>query len=584
MTGIPSTSEPTLLRELQDLQTVIGQVTQSLQQYKDMLKQRGMSIPPQVNSLLVALQADPNQLEGFIVTEQTELGQLRALAQMSASLTTSLDADVVLNEAMDIVIALTGAERGYLILIDEENNTIEYRIQRDATATPNTKPQVSKSILQHVIESREPLLTDNAFNDERLANQQSVASFSLRSVLCVPLMYKEQLIGLVYVDNRLHAGIFTERELNMLRAFANTVAVAIANATLYAELQGLLYEILQVQEVMNNIFDSIGSGVIATDESDTVTTFNRSAEEILALHVQDIVGHPLREVLPKVSHDLTLPLAQVRTEKRSVAIDAELTVGTARKAISLKFNPLRDSQDNMQGVAIVLDDHTEQRERDNQLKTIKTYLPPEMVDNIATISSLALGGESREVTCVFAEVRSLSTLHDVHPREIMDILNEYFGLATACINDTQGVVDKYMGTEIMALYNTQLNPQQNHAWLALEAALMMRDVFIGLYQRKGIQPNPHFYRIGIHTGIATLGNVGSLNRRDFTAIGDTINLAKRLEENAKSGQIILSDTCKQAIELASPNGVAVGYRFVELPPVQAKGRQQQTRVYEGFRA
>jgi class 3 adenylate cyclase len=151
------------------------------------------------------------------------------------------------------------------------------------------------------------------------------------------------------------------------------------------------------------------------------------------------------------------------------------------------------------------------------------------------------------------------------------------------IHTARGIIDKYMGNEIMVLFNSQLNPDDNHARCAALAALDLRDAFTSLYQRLGISPNPHFYRIGIHTGVATLGNVGNLNRRSFTAIGDTINLAKRLEENTTDGQIIISEDALQHMVERNPN-VQQEIRFEERDPIQVKGRQQLTRIYEVFRA
>jgi class 3 adenylate cyclase len=129
-----------------------------------------------------------------------------------------------------------------------------------------------------------------------------------------------------------------------------------------------------------------------------------------------------------------------------------------------------------------------------------------------------------------------------------------------------------MGTEIMALFNSQLNPQANHAALAVEAALRIRDRFAEL-DGDGAA---HF-RIGIHSGVATLGNVGSFSRRDFTAIGDAINLAKRLEENAAGGQIIISEDTRRLID-------GRGQRFEVRAALTVKGRTTATGVFEAFRA
>jgi adenylate cyclase len=169
------------------------------------------------------------------------------------------------------------------------------------------------------------------------------------------------------------------------------------------------------------------------------------------------------------------------------------------------------------------------------------------------------------------------------PQQIMEQLNVYIKRATVPIHEYQGVIDKYIGTEIMVLFNTQLNPMEDHAWRAVKTALAIRDAFVDLYAELGVNPDPHYYRIGMHTGIATLGNVGSLRRSEFTAIGDTINLSKRLEENASSGQVLISEATRQHIESQS-NGQMSAIRFVEREALKVKGRQQLTRMYEVFRA
>jgi adenylate cyclase len=132
----------------------------------------------------------------------------------------------------------------------------------------------------------------------------------------------------------------------------------------------------------------------------------------------------------------------------------------------------------------------------------------------------------------------------------------------------------------MALFNSQLNPMDNHAAQAVEAALNMREAFLGLYERFGINPDPHFYRVGIHSGVATLGNCGSLNRRDFTAIGNNINQSKRLEENAQHGQIIISEVTLGYIEAA---GGMDGVRFEAREPLSLKGIEEPVPIYEVFR-
>ncbi|MBZ0289414.1 MAG: amidohydrolase family protein, partial [Anaerolineae bacterium] len=342
-------------------------------------------------------------------------------------------------------------------------------------------------------------------------------------------------------------------------------------------------EITQIKEVIANVFDSIGSGVITTNAQDAVTTFNRAASDILGRAPDTAIGQPLPTVLPKINADFDNDLREVRENNLSRALEAELDMPErGRVALSLKLSPLKDSNQQTQGVAIVVDDLTEQREREEKLNVLRKYLPPSLVDNIQLIAGLALGGERREMTCMFIDVRPLSTFPpELRPKQVMEFLNEYLEVATDAIRDMNGIIDKYMGTEIMALFSTQLNPQDDHALRAMEAALNMREGYLELYRRQGLNPQPHFYRVGIHSGVATTGNVGSLSRRDFTALGDTINLSHRLLENAAAGQIIISDSTRDYLQATgAPDNVS----YEEREPIKAKGRQQATIVYEVFRA
>jgi adenylate cyclase len=576
--------------ELTQAKKLVEEVTASLKTQKALLEQVGMNLPPMVLTTLAGVRSDLTKLENIFVEEQTELGQLRALADMSAQITTSLEVNKVLEETLDLVIALTRAERGYIVSLDPLTNDFIFRVTRDDTLKPGqaqsgTKPQISQSVLRRVIESREPVLTDNASDDARFEGNVSVVGLSLRSVLCVPLNFKDETFGAVYVDNRLQAGIFTEREKNTLMAFANTAAVALANAQMYQEVQRAFNEITQLKQLMDNVFASIGSGLIATNAEDTITTFNRAAETILEVPAKEVEGKRLGEVLPRIAIDLKDHLANIRQRHDDVEmIDSNLARkdGTSR-AVSFKLSPLRGSDNQTNGVAVVADDVTDKRERENQLRVMRTYLPPELVDKIGDISKLSLGGgEKREVTCLYVEVYTLSKLKNFRPREVMDILNTYIGVVTAAIHETQGVVDKYMGNEVMAMWNTQLNPQKDHGYLAIEGALRMRERFVEMYKELGLDPTVPLYRIGMHTGVATLGNVGSPNRRDFTAIGDSINLSKRLEENSKYGQIIVSIDTLQQFKNNTPDYLA-NYRFEERPPILGKGKSVPTQVYEVFR-
>jgi class 3 adenylate cyclase len=272
-----------------------------------------------------------------------------------------------------------------------------------------------------------------------------------------------------------------------------------------------------------------------------------------------------------------LPLVFQQSYQEMVEIDPILPK-RGEISLNLKLTPLRNAE-STEGIAVVVDDLTEIKKRDATLNVVRRYLPPAMIENIQSIDSLGLGGERRVITALFVETRPFHLFpSDLPPHELMELLNLYLTVAAEAIHHQTGVIDKFMGNEVMGLFNTQLNPSEDHAWWAAQAALKMVDDYAALSQQFG-EDLPPYYRIGIHTGVATLGNVGSATRRDFTAIGDTVNLAKRLQENAEPGQVIISDETYQHChpQLSHPaNRVLV----VERSSIQVKGRRQAAQIYE----
>ena len=582
-----SNGTASLLRDLRQLEDLIKQIDAALSAQRDQLRSHRLAMPSSVVNSFSQLQADFKQLEADVLAEQTELRQLRALSDMAVRMTNSLDVEVCLAETMELVILLTQAERGYIILTREDSDLHDFRVSSESgmlglSRPDGSPPQISMSVVNQVISSGEPLLADNAYQDERLSGSQSIVNFTLRSVLCVPLRFKDKSIGAVYVDNRLVAGIFTERELTLLVAFANVAAVAINNARMYSQAEQILAEITRVKELMDNIFSSVGSAIIAIDSNDLVHTFNRAAADILNLTPDIVLGRQLERVLQKAALQLgeELQLVKEGDDDHTLDLVAELP-GRGQVALSLSFSPLKDRSQMTQGVTLVMDDVTHLHEHETTINAMKRILPEGMVDQISEIANIEMGGMRREVSCLFADVRPWTTLPDVAPSETLRILNQYQAIAASCIHDTGGIIDKYMGNEVMALFNTQLNPDEQHARQAVECGLLMRDRFLQLYSELGIEPDPHFYIVGIFSGVATLGNVGSFRRREFTALGHSINTAKRVQENARRGSITIG---QPTLDLILSHNSQPPFEFTPREPIYGKGLSTGMNAYEAQRS
>lgn len=184
-------------------------------------------------------------MQSLVSLEQTVVDQLKsgesrlgALIGVGRTINSSLELERVLEEVMDSLIELMQAERGFLMLRDSDGE-LEEQIARgiDHSNLDKESIKVSRTIVDKVASSGEAILTTNAQQDPRFENQMSVAAYQLRSILCAPLKIKDRLIGVIYVDNRAHAGIFKERELGLITAFSDQAAVAIDNAQLFEGLQ-----------------------------------------------------------------------------------------------------------------------------------------------------------------------------------------------------------------------------------------------------------------------------------------------------------------------------------------------------------
>ena len=160
--------------------------------------------------------------------------ELATLYEIIAVLNSSLDLTKTLHLVMDSLIHLTEAERGCLMLLDEEGN-LEIRAAQnfDQESVDASDLELSHTVVRDAVETGQPVLTTNAQLDPRFSTQESVIGYHLRSIVCVPLHVRERVIGALYLDNRMRDGVFSQADLPILMAFASQAAVAIENARLY---------------------------------------------------------------------------------------------------------------------------------------------------------------------------------------------------------------------------------------------------------------------------------------------------------------------------------------------------------------
>jgi adenylate cyclase len=238
----------------------------------------------------------------------------------------------------------------------------------------------------------------------------------------------------------------------------------------------------------------------------------------------------------------------------------------------------------LQYAALALREYlTERRNRLQAVATFGRFLDPRVVDLLVSRGETtnSLSGHSREISVLFSDIRGFTTLSEANtPEAVVDLLNRYFTLQAGAIFEQAGTLDKYIGDAIMAFWGAPAE-QPDHALRAVAAALAMSD----LLEDFKLHADSTLAReleigIGIHSGAAVVGFIGANSRQDYTAIGDTVNLASRIEGQTKGiARILVSEDTRKLCEQQA-GAAGCPYEFVSHGSFHVKGRVQEVQLFE----
>jgi adenylate cyclase len=515
-----------------------------------------------------------------------ERNELETLYDIARTLNSTLEFDKVLRLVMDEVINVVDAERGYLVLVNPKTKELEFTIARDKqrrTIDESEFKKISRSTVNLVIKTQRPVLSDDAHMDDALKGQQSIMAYGIRSIMCAPLVVRGNCIGAVYVDSRINANLFGTKHRELLEAFCHQAAIAIDNARLFEDLKQTIRKVNEDKQYMDNIFASIANGVITTDSSGIITTFNDAAGIILQINPHTIIGKHYKEAfasLPQVRLVERLQNAMTQHDHGTIvpySVDCEIPGREGIANLSLYVSALRDTQNAYIGMAVVVDDRTELKRAQAKAKEIRRifgrYVHPNVVQRlIEDPKALDLGGETKEITVISADIRGFTRLSERVPsKEVMNLLNTYFEIMVKEIWDEGGTVTGFWGDALMAIFNAPLR-QEDHTLRAVRAAWKMRLAIIQELQRIYAQDAPISFGFGISTGEAMVGNIGSRERmQNYTAIGDVVNVASRLQSKAADNNILLNHSTFTRVRQS--------VRVSKLPPLSVKNKSEPLDVW-----
>ena len=301
-----------------------------------------------------------------IDTEQPDssktVSDLKALLEVSLATNSSLVLDDILQIVMHKAIELMQAERGLVMLLDD-NGELQvrsvYNLYREETMEDDFK--ISRSITSQVALTGKSIYTSDALADERYASKQSVVELHLRSIMCVPLMVKEKVIGVIYLDNSNQAKMFLKSDLYLFELYAQMVSNALHNAGMYDSMSSL-------KRYNESVVGKSPVGIIVIDAKGRLATINSVGLEIFDLNKEDVklIGgsdEPYRflDLLPKGEQlrwksmiDMALTTRQDFSDPRYFH-----NTGYVEKALSIKISPLPDLLNGNDGLIMAVEDITE---------------------------------------------------------------------------------------------------------------------------------------------------------------------------------------------------------------------------------
>ena len=375
--------------------------------------------------------------------------ELKVLFELTKSIAEILNLKELLNVALDLVNRIRRVERGLVLLYDAKSeNFIPYVTRKMSVGDLKiSENAISGSILSAVKEKLEPVLIKNSMTDERFASSESVVALSGKSILCIPLVSKQGIQGVFYLEKNIK-NPFTEEDLAFLKSFVSAVSVAVENTK-------LIMAIKRERQIRNNM---------------------------------------------------------------------------------------------------------------------ERFISPNLIDQLSQGGEMKLDGEKREITVFFADIKNFTSMSEkLSVEEIFAMLNHVFSGVADIIFEFDGTLDKFIGDCVMAFFGAPV-AREDDPLKAVRVAMRI----ISLAQEIAADMKKKFnidfgFSIGINTGEAIVGNLGSMDRMEYTAIGDTVNLASRLQSKAGFNEIVINDSVYEKIKDK--------IECKPLDPFHVKGKEQPIKAY-----
>ncbi|WP_434686259.1 GAF domain-containing protein [Pseudanabaena minima] len=529
-----------------------------------------------------------------------------ALMKAAMSLGQSLDLEATLKKVMGEAKLLMNADRSTLWLIDRDRNDLWTQIVDQYGLTKELRVPMGVGFAGRVAITGEVLnipfdLYEHPDADNSKKFDQA-NGYRTCSLLCMPIFNSnKELIGVTQLVNKIQRGDFPEYDPNtwpasperfkasfnsndeeFMKVFNVQAGVALENAKLFAKVK-------QEQQMQKDILRSLSDGVISTDKHGKIIAANERAYDLLGVGNALLEGRSVYELIniEKANFtkwfDTSLQGGDEKSRKQYYPDQTLRSTDGEQHSINISINTMSegDEGEGVHGALVVMEDISQEK----RLKsTMYRYMTQELAEQLLAGGDAKMGGDRKEVSVLFSDIRSYTTLTEsLAAEDVVMMLNEYFETMVEAVFNYKGTLDKYIGDAIMAVFGSPL-PIPDHAWMAVQTAIDMRHRLKEFNVKRIEKLKPQNQKeidmatikigIGINSDTVISGNIGSTRRMEFTAIGDGVNLGSRLEGASKQygTDAIISETtynlCSDRIWVR------------ELDRIQVKGKNQPVSVYE----
>jgi class 3 adenylate cyclase/PAS domain-containing protein len=432
------------------------------------------------------------------------------------------------------------------------------------------------------------------------------------SGIAAPLVSARRVEALV-VLNSLEEGFFNRRRLRFSETLMRMAGEYFHNAVLHRRLRDYTRRVQALERYQENIFASMSNLLVTTDTEGNIRYFNQAAARRLGLEPGH-AGRNLASLLTGRMGEEILELIREAVREGTEIVEAEgifrpgggtqdgagqqehaggrSSEGAGEMDFSLNASPLTGRGNRVEGLTLLFTDQTRERELEQEVRSARRsvrtateerrrikdmfsrYLSRELVSRlVADPAAVHLGGDKKVATVMFADIRGYTAFSEGRdPEYIIRVLNEYFSEAVELVIRHKGFIDKYIGDCIMAAWGVPLESERTDALLAVSCALAIQEA-VSSPERRFFTGEAAGLAIGmgLHSGPLVAGNIGSTRRVDYTVIGDTVNIAARLEGVAGPGEVIITEDTRRLLDDR--------FDLETRAPVKVKGKSGPLCIY-----